>query len=122
MIYNILLETSIGIISLKNTSTNKHVESANLIYIALGGTIYIFHNCISFFRVIDHHHREHHILQHWQIFQCESCDYYSEKVSETQKHVKLSMVLRITNLANVISVITHQEIFNVLIDMFRDIL
>ena len=59
-----------------------------VLYLFFGGTIFIFHNCISFFRVIDHHHREHHILQHWQIFQCESCDYYSEKVSETQKHVK----------------------------------
>ena len=59
-----------------------------VLYLFSGGTIFIFHNFISFFRVIDHHHREHHILQHWQIFQCESCDYYSEKVSETQKHVK----------------------------------
>ena len=31
----ILLETSTRIISHKNTSTNRHVESANLIYIAL---------------------------------------------------------------------------------------
>ena len=34
MIYYILLQTSTGIISLKNT-TNRHIESANLIYIAL---------------------------------------------------------------------------------------
>ena len=35
MIYYILPQTSTWIISLKNTSTNRHVESANLIYIAL---------------------------------------------------------------------------------------
>ena len=35
MIYYILLQTSTGIISLKNTTTNRHIESANLIYIAL---------------------------------------------------------------------------------------
>ena len=36
MVYYILLQTSTGIISLKNTTTNRHIESANLIYIALG--------------------------------------------------------------------------------------
>ena len=35
MIYYILLQTSTEIISLKNTSTNRHIESANLIHIAL---------------------------------------------------------------------------------------
>ena len=35
MIYYILPQTSTWIILLKNTSTNRHVESANLIYIAL---------------------------------------------------------------------------------------
>ena len=35
MIYYILLQTSTEIISLKNTTTNRHIETANLIYIAL---------------------------------------------------------------------------------------
>ena len=35
MIYYILRKTSTGNISLKNTTTKRHIESANLIYIAL---------------------------------------------------------------------------------------
>ena len=45
MIYYILLQTSTGIISLKNTTTNRHIESANLIYIALG-------ECMLSFKII----------------------------------------------------------------------
>ena len=41
MIYHILPETLAKIIPLKNTSTNRHIESANLINIALGPTLMI---------------------------------------------------------------------------------
>ena len=52
MIYYILLQTSTGIISLKNTTTNRHIESANLIYIALAFATVLYCPILLFVRLI----------------------------------------------------------------------